>query len=158
MIRRPPRSTLFPYTTLFRSQADPLPDVVEDPLVAGLVADEQEAQAVLLQDLERLVRDVRLRVARPRDAEPSESARDRRGARQVIGEGVVVEEELAHLGKVALRARDLVHDVLDRARSVPVTADGLRPQAEGALGPTAAPRVERHVRVTEVTDDVVLDR
>src|SRR5437867_8912070 len=56
MIRRPPRSTLFPYTTLFRSQADPLPDVVEDPLVAGLVADEQEAQAVLLQDLERLVR------------------------------------------------------------------------------------------------------
>src|SRR5205809_5787480 len=24
MIRRPPRSTLFPYTTLFRSQSDPL--------------------------------------------------------------------------------------------------------------------------------------
>src|SRR5437667_5318909 len=26
MIRRPPRSTLFPYTTLFRSSADPPPD------------------------------------------------------------------------------------------------------------------------------------
>src|SRR5258708_13704797 len=26
MIRRPPRSTLFPYTTLFRSQGHPLPD------------------------------------------------------------------------------------------------------------------------------------
>src|SRR6266481_6744580 len=25
MIRRPPRSTLFPYTTLFRSRPDPLP-------------------------------------------------------------------------------------------------------------------------------------
>src|SRR5215813_14780046 len=25
MIRRPPRSTLFPYTTLFRSSADPAP-------------------------------------------------------------------------------------------------------------------------------------
>src|SRR5256886_13628958 len=25
MIRRPPRSTLFPYTTLFRSQTDPVP-------------------------------------------------------------------------------------------------------------------------------------
>src|SRR2546426_429967 len=25
MIRRPPRSTLFPYTTLFRSEPDPLP-------------------------------------------------------------------------------------------------------------------------------------
>src|SRR3712207_8881739 len=36
MIRRPPRSTLFPYTTLFRSRARPLPDarvlhVQEDP-------------------------------------------------------------------------------------------------------------------------------
>src|SRR3712207_8917825 len=28
MIRRPPRSTLFPYTTLFRSQ--PMPDIVHD--------------------------------------------------------------------------------------------------------------------------------
>src|SRR5258707_4375068 len=27
MIRRPPRSTLFPYTTLFRSQAQPLPAI-----------------------------------------------------------------------------------------------------------------------------------
>src|SRR3712207_7924085 len=27
MIRRPPRSTLFPYTTLFRSQAQPADDV-----------------------------------------------------------------------------------------------------------------------------------
>src|SRR3712207_8798848 len=26
MIRRPPRSTLFPYTTLFRSPGSPLPD------------------------------------------------------------------------------------------------------------------------------------
>src|SRR2546427_4197688 len=31
MIRRPPRSTLFPYTTLFRSEAGVL-DVAEDPL------------------------------------------------------------------------------------------------------------------------------
>src|SRR5258708_23862551 len=29
MIRRPPRSTLFPYTTLFRSQSFPLPPVAE---------------------------------------------------------------------------------------------------------------------------------
>src|SRR2546422_5534933 len=32
MIRRPPRSTLFPYTTLFRSvEADSVPDVAPDP-------------------------------------------------------------------------------------------------------------------------------
>src|SRR5258708_21888303 len=29
MIRRPPRSTLFPYTTLFRSQANPFTHAVE---------------------------------------------------------------------------------------------------------------------------------
>src|SRR2546422_7797772 len=32
MIRRPPRSTLFPYTTLFRSRGARLPPVVQDPL------------------------------------------------------------------------------------------------------------------------------
>src|SRR5256885_8246628 len=30
MIRRPPRSTLFPYTTLFRSQASAVLDLTED--------------------------------------------------------------------------------------------------------------------------------
>src|SRR3712207_8428048 len=33
MIRRPPRSTLFPYTTLFRSEARPQPDQGLDDLV-----------------------------------------------------------------------------------------------------------------------------
>src|SRR2546430_6829112 len=33
MIRRPPRSTLFPYTTLFRSQVHGLPDVGSRPSV-----------------------------------------------------------------------------------------------------------------------------
>src|SRR5260221_7678663 len=37
MIRRPPRSTLFPYTTLFRSlQWDRAPDWVSDPLTISL--------------------------------------------------------------------------------------------------------------------------
>src|SRR3712207_8723600 len=31
MLRRPPRSTLFPYTTLFRSQVGPAPQVVCHP-------------------------------------------------------------------------------------------------------------------------------
>src|SRR3712207_7442854 len=37
MIRRPPRSTLFPYTTLFRSGADPLPTGSAQELVDGLI-------------------------------------------------------------------------------------------------------------------------
>src|SRR3712207_7957993 len=53
MIRRPPRSTLFPYTTLFRSheQRRPLAEVdrVEDALRVGvpeLLGDELEARGV----------------------------------------------------------------------------------------------------------------
>src|SRR2546430_5433454 len=40
MIRRPPRSTLFPYTTLFRSQSDRVNGMIErrsDIVVFGLV-------------------------------------------------------------------------------------------------------------------------
>src|SRR5256885_10378681 len=33
MIRRPPRSTLFPYTTLFRSQGHPVDDGMRGPVV-----------------------------------------------------------------------------------------------------------------------------
>src|SRR3712207_8851874 len=43
MIRRPPRSTLFPYTTLFRSQAD------------GLVAVLAEDQRLAVFEVERVV-------------------------------------------------------------------------------------------------------
>src|SRR2546426_3457476 len=41
MIRRPPRSTLFPYTTLFRSQARSAPSVayVQDLIKQGYVGD-----------------------------------------------------------------------------------------------------------------------
>src|SRR3712207_7250269 len=35
MIRRPPRSTLFPYTTLFRSWPEPLPGVELDRMSFG---------------------------------------------------------------------------------------------------------------------------
>src|SRR3712207_7697636 len=43
MIRRPPRSTLFPYTTLFRSWA-----VAQVGLVAALVAADRQSAATLL--------------------------------------------------------------------------------------------------------------
>src|SRR5258708_37754198 len=37
MIRRPPRSTLFPYTTLFRSQCLPLPEVLKASRMADVI-------------------------------------------------------------------------------------------------------------------------
>src|SRR5256885_11974466 len=70
MIRRPPRSTLFPYTTLFRSL--PLTynkDMQEDKEavfdVADTVRDSLEVTATVL-------RNVRLREARARDARSEE--------------------------------------------------------------------------------------
>src|SRR3712207_7705566 len=38
MIRRPPRSTLFPYTTLFRSDPDSAPEE-ERPVLYGLISE-----------------------------------------------------------------------------------------------------------------------
>src|SRR2546422_6855558 len=52
MIRRPPRSTLFPYTTLFRSQASWTPDLANDPrlVLPSTVntSERSEARAVLV--------------------------------------------------------------------------------------------------------------
>src|SRR3712207_7981451 len=48
MIRRPPRSTLFPYTTLFRSPGDDVADDVEDA-VRPEVPQEPDGRQRLLQ-------------------------------------------------------------------------------------------------------------
>src|SRR5258708_29711737 len=55
MIRRPPRSTLFPYTTLFRSRLDLAPFArVEIPLVDHQVAQLLVGQQRLLDAVEEL--------------------------------------------------------------------------------------------------------
>src|SRR3712207_8413824 len=52
MIRRPPRSTLFPYTTLFRSEAD-LPFLLAPEEVGAVLAPEAIARE-LVPDTEQL--------------------------------------------------------------------------------------------------------
>jgi hypothetical protein len=138
-------------------QAEPLPDVVENGLAAGLVADQQQAQAVVLEDLQRRVRHVRLGVAGPRHAQAAQAPGDGLGSGQVVGEGVVVEEELADAREQPPGVGDLVHHVLDAAGAVALAAHRLGPQAEGALGAAAAARVERDVGVEQVADEVALD-
>src|SRR3712207_7162602 len=63
MIRRPPRSTLFPYTTLFRSRGTK--DAVEEGAV--LVREGVEDEGLALQVLGADVRLLREAVARRRD-------------------------------------------------------------------------------------------
>src|SRR3712207_6853711 len=61
MIRRPPRSTLFPYTTLFRSPVDELDEARQIPL--GRVVDEPEGRPEVAQEqpLADAIEDVRSR-------------------------------------------------------------------------------------------------
>src|SRR3712207_7154487 len=61
MIRRPPRSTLFPYTTLFRSVlAHGAPDVVQPPDARGHIDHRaRRRQRLLVGPQERLVRERR---------------------------------------------------------------------------------------------------
>ena len=56
-------------------------DVVQDLLIAGLVADQQQAQAIVLHHLQRLARHIGLGVARPGDAELAQLPRERLDAR-----------------------------------------------------------------------------
>jgi hypothetical protein len=57
----------------------------ENLLVPGLVSHEQQAQAIVPQDLQRLVGDVGFRVARPGQAQFSQAAGDLLGAPPFAG-------------------------------------------------------------------------
>src|SRR2546427_10376361 len=70
MIRRPPRSTLFPYTTLFRSAAD-----VKVPALLG--GDDAHVLALRLGALARAARDRHLHLVRRADAAVAVLERDR---------------------------------------------------------------------------------
>src|SRR2546425_9653736 len=61
MIRRPPRSTLFPYTTLFRSRVaafEALDSVSEVESVLSLIPADQEAKANILAETAPIVEPV----------------------------------------------------------------------------------------------------
>src|SRR2546430_9297223 len=47
MIRRPPRSTLFPYTTLFRSNRCPYQDVDQSPKPVGIAIRKQACRRLI---------------------------------------------------------------------------------------------------------------
>ena len=136
---------------------DALFDSGEGVVIAALVADEEEAKAVVLETFDGVVVEVRAAVAGPIHAERAELLRDFAGAREVRGEGVVIEEELAHLREELLHVSHLVGDVLRAADAILVPADGLRPEAEGALGRAAAARIHRDVGMLEVADEILFD-
>jgi hypothetical protein len=56
MIRRPPRSTLFPYTTLFRSSVDPAPVMPAEALAVATVAIPPTVPAIAMKRASNLLR------------------------------------------------------------------------------------------------------
>src|SRR5256885_14592028 len=90
MIRRPPRSTLFPYTTLFRSRIDKAAQQIEigardAEIGLGMAAlrpgQHNKAAALLLADLHRVWRRIRpLRCGRCADSSAG-AERDRKSTR-----------------------------------------------------------------------------
>src|SRR5581483_1398312 len=139
------------------ADVDAFLDVLQDLVVRRLVADHEEAKAAVLHDLERLVVDVGAGVRRPGVAHLADAARDVAGALLVGGEGVVVEEDLAHAREHVPHRLDFPEHVRDAARAVAVPGRHLRPEAEGAAGRAAAAGVERDVRVLAVRRVVLLE-
>src|SRR4029434_1902340 len=87
--------------------------------------------------------------ALPIYGEPSETPGDGLGAGQVVGEGVVVEEELADLREHLGGQGHLLGHVLGSARALALAAHRLGPEAECALRAAAPPGVERDVGMAE---------
>src|SRR5256885_12998396 len=118
MIRRPPRSTLFPYTTLFRSPAE---------RVAGAGVDERLEDALVAEAQVDPVAQVDERAVRPPRGPPGENRLDR--ARADVLDRAEAEAEPAvadhrelepglvdvrrqHLEAEPARLLDLAHDVV----------------------------------------------
>jgi hypothetical protein len=120
-------------------------DVLEDLRVAGLEADDEQAAAGFLHGLEGVVVGGDARGAAPGEAEGLELLTELDGADLLDVEGVVVEEELLDLGEVLLGPLELGGHVVGGPLAPGVAAEGLRPEAEGALRRAAAGGVERDV-------------
>ena len=103
------------------------------------------------------MRDIGLGVAGPGESELADLLRQRLDARQIVGQRVVVEEELLHLREGRLRPAQFLDDVADAAHAIAMTADRLRPQAEGAARFAAAAGIERDVGVLEIAAEIILD-
>ena len=124
-------------------------DVLEDLRIAGLEADDEQAAAGFLHRLQRVAVGGDARSAAPRQVQRLQLFAELDRAHLLDVEGVVVEEELLDLGEVLLGPLELRRNVIRRPLAPRVTAEGLRPQAEGALRRAAARGVKRDVRVQQ---------
>src|ERR1700732_5059314 len=107
-------------------------DVMQNLLITGLVTDQEQPQAVVPHHRQEVARHVGLGIARPSDAEPAECLGKRGSSRRIVGERIVVKEELAYVRKRPPRPGNLVHHMSDAAGAVTVTSYSLWPQTKCA--------------------------
>src|SRR5215204_6018307 len=119
MIRRPPRSTLFPYTTLFRSLIRRGGELALRESVDAVVLDHVHDRHVAADEVAVLAEPDRRAVAVPRDAEEDQlpvgqvhAGRDRRHPAVHGVEGVRASEEVGWRLAGAADSRELGHAVL----------------------------------------------
>src|SRR5208283_3497804 len=105
----------------------------EDLRVAGLEADDEQTAAGFAHGLERVVVGGDAGGAAPGQVQRLELLAELDGANLLDVEGVVVEEKLLDFGEVFLGPLQLGGNVIGGALAPGMTAEGLRPEAEGAL-------------------------
>ena len=124
-------------------------DVFENLRIAGFEADNEQAAASLFHRLQRIAVGGDARSAAPGDAEWLQLRAQLDGPDFLNIEGVVVEEELLDVGEVLLGPGQFGGHIVGGALAPGVSAERLRPQAEGALRRAAACRIERDERVQQ---------
>src|SRR6185369_11169541 len=124
-------------------------DVLENLRIAGFEADDEQAATGFLHGLERLVVGSDARGAGPGEPEGLELGAEFDGARLLNVKGVVVEEELFHVGEEFLCLLHLGGNVVAGAFAPWVSAECLRPEAEGALGGASAGAIQGDERMKQ---------
>src|SRR5579883_1420236 len=137
--------------------AGSLLDVIQDLLNAGFVADEQQPQAIVTKDLQSFTRNIRFSVARPDYSETAQALCDFLGAREIIGESVIIKEKLSYLREVFLGSSHFGFDAVGATHAIAMSTQGLRPKTESAFRTATPARIEGHIRMLEIADEVVFD-
>jgi hypothetical protein len=123
-------------------ERDPFFDALEDLLVAALVAHQEQAQPGILEGLDGVVVEVRPAVADQVNPSGASFLAISRARGRLAVKVSSSKKNSFTCGKELLHVGHFVGDILRRADAVFVAADGLGPEAEGALGRATAPGVK----------------
>ena len=123
--------------------------VLQDLRVARFVADDEQAASRFFHRLERFVIGGDARGARPGHLQRLQLFAKLDGARLLNVEGVVVEEEFLHPGPVLHGLLHFGGNGVRRALAPRVSAERLRPEAEGTLRRASTRGVERDERIEQ---------